>query len=216
MLALAYRSRTTLTRRTRLRKRVSVRRRASGRAHYNYFRDYDPAIGRYAEADPIGIKGGLNLYQYAYDQPTKFSDPMGQNPAAAALCFVPGVGWVSCTAAAVGVAVVAGVVYLSTRSPAQATSTSTYANCPDPDECKRLNEEVQQAKKEVGRLGGCRPGMSPAELAARYGAWVREGVARARRDQKCFNGGDEGHQQAQAAAWQAMGVCLRLIDPYGF
>jgi len=27
------------------------------RKHYNYFRDYDPAIGRYLEADPIGVIG---------------------------------------------------------------------------------------------------------------------------------------------------------------
>jgi RHS repeat-associated protein len=30
--------------------------------HYNYFRDYDPAIGKYKQADPIGLAGGSNLY----------------------------------------------------------------------------------------------------------------------------------------------------------
>jgi len=30
--------------------------------HYNYFRDYDPATGRYVQSDPIGQLGGLNLY----------------------------------------------------------------------------------------------------------------------------------------------------------
>ena len=32
--------------------------------HYNYFRDYDPVIGRYIESDPIGLRAGLNTYGY--------------------------------------------------------------------------------------------------------------------------------------------------------
>ena len=45
--------------------------------HYNYFRDYDPGTGRYIEADPIGLDGGLNLYLYANAAPTMYTDPLG-------------------------------------------------------------------------------------------------------------------------------------------
>ena len=44
--------------------------------HYNTFRYYDPDIGRFTQPDPIGLAGGLNLYQYA---PNAFMwiDPWG-------------------------------------------------------------------------------------------------------------------------------------------
>ncbi len=48
--------------------------------HYNYFRDYDPSTGRYVEADPIGLEGGLNLYGYANQNPLSFTDPLGLTP----------------------------------------------------------------------------------------------------------------------------------------
>ena len=44
---------------------------------YNYFRDYDPSVGRYAESDPIGLKGGLDTYSYSTNRPTSNSDPSG-------------------------------------------------------------------------------------------------------------------------------------------
>jgi RHS repeat-associated protein len=56
---------------------VSVRRRASGRAHYNYFRDYDPAVGRYVESDPIGLRAGVNTYTYVRSRPLTLVDPRG-------------------------------------------------------------------------------------------------------------------------------------------
>jgi RHS repeat-associated protein len=45
--------------------------------NYNYRRDYDPAIGRYTESDPIGLTGGSNTYVYAAGSPVSNFDPSG-------------------------------------------------------------------------------------------------------------------------------------------
>lgn len=45
--------------------------------HYNYFRDYDPTIGRYVQSDPIGLNGGLNTYAYSLSNPLRRIDPQG-------------------------------------------------------------------------------------------------------------------------------------------
>ncbi|EHC7841562.1 type IV secretion protein Rhs [Salmonella enterica subsp. enterica serovar Typhimurium] len=44
--------------------------------HYNLFRYYAPECGRFVSQDPIGLRGGLNLYQYA-PNPLKYIDPLG-------------------------------------------------------------------------------------------------------------------------------------------
>lgn len=44
--------------------------------HYNRNRYYDSAIGSYVSTDPIGLRGGLNLYGYGRN-PIGFADPLG-------------------------------------------------------------------------------------------------------------------------------------------
>ncbi|MBC3995479.1 RHS repeat-associated core domain-containing protein [Morganella morganii] len=44
--------------------------------HYNTFRYYDPDTGRFTQQDPIGLMGGLNLYQYAPNS-VGWVDPWG-------------------------------------------------------------------------------------------------------------------------------------------
>ncbi len=44
---------------------------------YNYFRSYQPNQGRYTQADPIGLGGGLNRFGYVEGNPLMFIDPEG-------------------------------------------------------------------------------------------------------------------------------------------
>jgi RHS repeat-associated protein len=45
--------------------------------YHNGFRDYQPAIGRFIESDPIGLGGGLNTYAYAQGNPLLHIDRSG-------------------------------------------------------------------------------------------------------------------------------------------
>lgn len=45
--------------------------------HYIWHRYYDPDIGRYMQADLIGLLGGINLYEYGRSNPCNIVDPFG-------------------------------------------------------------------------------------------------------------------------------------------
>lgn len=49
---------------------------ASG-LNYNYFRDYEPATGRYAQSDPIGLLGGASTFGYVLSSPLSGRDVFG-------------------------------------------------------------------------------------------------------------------------------------------
>ncbi|HRP08280.1 MAG TPA: RHS repeat-associated core domain-containing protein, partial [Gemmatimonadales bacterium] len=46
-------------------------------------RAYDPGTGTWIQEDPLGVAGGVNVYQYNNGNPVTFSDPMGMCPTCA-------------------------------------------------------------------------------------------------------------------------------------
>ncbi len=53
----------------------------------SFFRNrvYDQETGRWTQEDPIGIAGGINLYQFNGNDPATYSDPYGLCPDACVL-----------------------------------------------------------------------------------------------------------------------------------
>ena len=47
---------------------------------YNRARYYDAEIGSFVSRDPIGISGGLNVFQYCLSNPINNTDPLGDKP----------------------------------------------------------------------------------------------------------------------------------------
>ncbi len=60
--------------------------------HQNWFRDYSPGLGRYAQTDPLGLYGDFGLYGYANQNPGYFYDPYGLFGVRDALGILPVVG----------------------------------------------------------------------------------------------------------------------------
>ena len=59
--------------------------RTEAREPKNYFRDFDPTVGRYVQSDPIGLRGGINTFGYVNGRPSTHYDPDGTQ----VLCLTP-------------------------------------------------------------------------------------------------------------------------------
>ena len=58
--------------------------------HQRGMRDYEPMLGTYVQADPLGLVDGPSVYRYVYSNPGRYIDPRGE--AGFLALFLPIVG----------------------------------------------------------------------------------------------------------------------------
>ena len=99
--------------------------------HYNWYRHYDPTLGRYTQPDPLGFVDGPSVYAYARSSPAMYVDANGQ--------FAPII---------VGIGVVVAYVF-----------TPTIANAPGPGDQTFPVDDLAPFKNAAAAaaVGVCRP-----------------------------------------------------------
>ncbi|RRD55668.1 RHS repeat-associated core domain-containing protein, partial [Comamonadaceae bacterium OH2545_COT-014] len=101
-------------------------------SHYNFHRDYKPNLGRYVQSDPIGLEGGVNIYEYARSNPKIFLDLNGLSPGGWGLIGRPPSGRINTIYCRGG------------KLELYIIPMEAYKKCPPIEECLRVHEETHR------------------------------------------------------------------------
>ena len=187
--------------------------------HYNFFRYYDPHIGRFTQQDPIGLMGGMNLYRFEGTVQNQV-DPLGLFPLVLAAPWL--LEALAHTAAAMtGILIGVGIVEATeameaTEATEESEETNDIGKCPNKPKCpddvyNRLTENVNRAKAYSASLRKCLETMTNAELQLRIDAANAERSARIEREDTCWDGGNTGHQQQITDIGNRISNCQRYM-----
>ena len=102
--------------------------------HYNFHRDYKPNAGRYVQSDPIGLVGGVNSYNYTYQNPLTYLDTDGRIPFLALAPFAAGGAGTGAAGASAGLTAIVNIVGIA-GAAAIINSISNDSDSCDDVEC---------------------------------------------------------------------------------
>ena len=120
--------------------------------NYNYFRDYEPATGRYVESDPIGLRGGITTYGYVGGDPVSRTDAQGLLFDAAAAAATEILLHSPAASAALGTGVILPVCLAATVAVGLAMP-SGMSNCQGPGDPGCAEEGCPPCVPKVGTIG---------------------------------------------------------------
>ena len=138
--------------------------------HYNWFRYYNSILGRYVRTDPLGLKGGINLFTYTNCNPINYNDFYGLTTYRSDYAGINQLIAAGNYTDAADLAALAGFASLSAYMaskhytgdiPSDFTVEDDEEDCDDDDFCyKRWEEESLRCSqwadyKDWGAVSGC-------------------------------------------------------------
>src|SRR5262245_32504978 len=145
--------------------------------HYNMARDYDPAIGRYIQSDPISLAGGINTYSYVGSNPLSYIDALGLKPRGTWINGTPSPG--SGSFSNFGASWMSPRFdpwdYLQVARLSGTVSGTLLASvkCTDDENCYQQSWEMHHTySASVNGSVGVGPNLYATAIGARFGPWA--------------------------------------------